>query len=220
MTNQNGHGGPPQYGYGGQPAPQYGYGSPPPPAYGYASPPPSAPMGSPTGGGGRPTWLLGVVAGLVVTVVALVAFIVVKNPGWLPGNTPPTTASTAVASAPQSSTARPEPSVVTVTAAPASTAPTAPEQPATTAPAQPTQPQAAAWPPEGSSLCDQWLAVNNVTSCSFAGNVASAYYTYGEGQLSVYSPVTGQWYTMSCYGITGNIVKCTGGSNAVVYVRR
>ena len=62
-------------------------------------------------------------------------------------------------------------------------------------------------------------AGNSDTSCEFAINTAEAYWNDGNGSLpfSVYSPVTGQGYTMTCTN-AGSV--CQGGNNAVVYLRR
>lgn len=62
-------------------------------------------------------------------------------------------------------------------------------------------------------------AGNSDTSCEFAMKTAEAYWNYGKGSdpFSVYSPATGQTYTMTCT-IAGSV--CQGGNNAVVYLRR
>ena len=66
-------------------------------------------------------------------------------------------------------------------------------------------------------------AGTSVTSDSFASNVHSAfrnrYLSTGDVNMSinVYSPVTGQTYTMNC-GRQGSSVACRGGNNAVVYI--
>ena len=61
-------------------------------------------------------------------------------------------------------------------------------------------------------------AGNSDTSCEFAISTAEAYWNYGNGShpFSVYSPVTGQAYTMTCTN-AGSV--CQGGNNAVVYFR-
>jgi hypothetical protein len=61
-------------------------------------------------------------------------------------------------------------------------------------------------------------AGNSDTSCEFAMNTAEVYHTHGNGSnpFSVYSPVTGQTYTMTCTD-AGSV--CQGGNNAVVYLR-
>ena len=61
------------------------------------------------------------------------------------------------------------------------------------------------------------------TSSEFAGNVLAVFNEQaaatGEfpGSLSVYSPVTGQTYTMSCWPAGGG-ARCQGGNNASVYL--
>jgi hypothetical protein len=62
-------------------------------------------------------------------------------------------------------------------------------------------------------------AGNSDTSCEFAISTAEAYWNHGKGSqpFSVYSPVTGQTYTMTCTS-AGSV--CQGGNNAVVYLRR
>lgn len=59
-----------------------------------------------------------------------------------------------------------------------------------------------------------------VTSCAFAEEVRSAYISNPARDrpviLDVYSPITGQTYMMTCTG--GQVVRCTGGNNAVVYL--
>jgi hypothetical protein len=70
----------------------------------------------------------------------------------------------------------------------------------------------------GSTTCDPGLSVNSVTSCPFARNVRSTYESSGgASSIDVYSPVTGQTYRMSCTG--GVPVVCSGGNDAVVYIR-
>jgi len=61
--------------------------------------------------------------------------------------------------------------------------------------------------------------VGRNTSCAFAANVESAFYAAGGGTntVSVYSPVTGRSYTMTC--VAGIPSVCRGGNNAVVYIR-
>ena len=61
-------------------------------------------------------------------------------------------------------------------------------------------------------------AGNADTSCQFALNTAEAYHAYGNGSepFSVYSPVTGLSYTMTCT-VAGSV--CQGANNALVYLR-
>lgn len=72
--------------------------------------------------------------------------------------------------------------------------------------------------PQGTP-CGANVSAGANTSCSFALNVADAYLSQGGGTQSVvvYSPVTGQNYTMNC--VSGVPVVCSGGNNAVVYIR-
>ncbi len=60
------------------------------------------------------------------------------------------------------------------------------------------------------------------TSCEFAEAVRIAYGNSGatgaSSTVSARSPVTGKEYTMACK-VTSGIVTCTGGDNAVVYLR-
>lgn len=55
------------------------------------------------------------------------------------------------------------------------------------------------------------------TSCPFAKNVHDEYFDVpGDSvEIDVYSPVTGQTYTMNCVR-TGDTVTCRGGNEAVV----
>ena len=89
----------------------------------------------------------------------------------------------------------------------------------------------AAWsPPAGVAACAGMggdVLVNGVTTCDFAENVTSDYYSSGQSSLlrNVYSPVTGKHYDMSCSGVgtdsSGDSwVLCTGGNDAQVYIRR
>jgi hypothetical protein len=64
------------------------------------------------------------------------------------------------------------------------------------------------------------------TSCAFAMNVRSAYFSSGSQIVHVYSPVTGDVYQMQCAGgflirLSDGTMKtsarCVGGNNAVVW---
>ena len=73
-------------------------------------------------------------------------------------------------------------------------------------------------PPAESSSCPETkdLWVNSKTSCPFAENTQSAYAEADEGHhVQVYSPVTGQTYSMTCSGTA--LVTCKGGTDARVY---
>jgi hypothetical protein len=69
---------------------------------------------------------------------------------------------------------------------------------------------------EGQNCGDGVFAGAN-TSCPFARNVRDGYFAVpGDSvEIDVFSPVTGQTYTMSCVR-TGDRVTCRGGNNAVV----
>ncbi|MGY6463901.1 hypothetical protein ACXIUA_08310 [Corynebacterium sp. UMB8791] len=78
--------------------------------------------------------------------------------------------------------------------------------------------------PMGSSVgFSNATAETRNTSSEFAGNVLAVFNeraaATGEfpGSLSVYSPVTGQTYTMSCWPAGGG-ARCQGGNNASVYL--
>jgi uncharacterized protein YceK len=81
----------------------------------------------------------------------------------------------------------------------------------TQAPVQPVQRQA--------TSCGSNISAGPNTTCPFALNVAAEYLSQGGGTISivVYSPVTGQDYTMNC--VAGVPSVCRGGNNAVVYIR-
>jgi serine/threonine protein kinase len=73
-------------------------------------------------------------------------------------------------------------------------------------------------PPAGSESCSDAseLWVNQYTTCPFAENTQSAYAEADGGhELSVYSPVTGKTYAMTCKGT--RLITCTGGNDAAVY---
>lgn len=74
--------------------------------------------------------------------------------------------------------------------------------------------------PEYSTQCSPGVAVGSSrTSCAFAQAVRNAYFSEGGGDTVViypYSPVTGRTYEMTCTG--RNVITCTGGDNAVVYL--
>src|ERR1035437_5420407 len=67
--------------------------------------------------------------------------------------------------------------------------------------------------------CDGNVSAGPNTTCVFALNVESAYYASGGGYstVSVYSPVTGLYYAMTC--TPGVPTVCSGGNNAVVDIR-
>ena len=68
------------------------------------------------------------------------------------------------------------------------------------------------------ATCATGVQVGPNTSCDFAMNVAGEYGSNpGASTISAYSPVTGEYYTMSCGAWDGGTV-CTGGNNAAVYL--
>jgi hypothetical protein len=78
-----------------------------------------------------------------------------------------------------------------------------------------------AFPPNGATLCSgsTTVAVNSTTSCQFALNVAAAIPAGSSGSFTVTanSPVTQKDYQMAC--LRGTYTVCTGGVNALVYVK-
>lgn len=69
------------------------------------------------------------------------------------------------------------------------------------------------------STCATGVQVGANTSCAFAMNVAGEYGSNpGASSISAYSPVTGEYYTMSCGSWGGGGTVCTGGNGAAVYL--
>ena len=69
-----------------------------------------------------------------------------------------------------------------------------------------------------SSECGEGLSVGPNTTCGFAANVRSDYYSEigaGEGTVYSYSPTTGRVYAMYCTAGAPHV--CTGGNSASVY---
>jgi hypothetical protein len=74
--------------------------------------------------------------------------------------------------------------------------------------------------PESSDLssCGEDLYVGPNTTCGFAANVRSDYYSQfgsGTGTVNSYSPTTGRVYSMYCSAGAPHV--CTGGNDASVY---
>ncbi len=70
----------------------------------------------------------------------------------------------------------------------------------------------------GSASCGSSLSVGPNTTCGFAANVESDYFSQigsGSGSVYSYSPTTGRYYTMYCTAGAPHI--CTGGNDASVY---
>lgn len=165
----------------------------------------------------RAALIAGIIIGVAVLAGGLVGFVSLNKLGvgiW-PGATKRPSAVEHITPASSTTQAAPQPSVVTVTA----TAP-APTRATTTRPTSPrTSTVPLVWPPAGAKECSPAIAVNEVTSCPFAANVADAYRQHGVGTVRAYSPVTELWYDMSCTTGADRVVKCTGGNNAAVYIR-
>jgi hypothetical protein len=65
--------------------------------------------------------------------------------------------------------------------------------------------------------CGDGVFAGPNTSCPFAKNVRDGYFSAGGDsvEIDVYSPVTGETYSMNCVK-TGDTVTCRGGNEAVV----
>lgn len=69
------------------------------------------------------------------------------------------------------------------------------------------------------SACADGVRVGPGTSCDFAMNVAGEKGSNpGASTISAYSPVTGEYYTMSCGAWSGGGTVCAGGNGASVYL--
>jgi hypothetical protein len=93
-------------------------------------------------------------------------------------------------------------------------------QASTTAPASggtTTAPAPAVNPYANGRACGDGVFAGPNTSCPFAFNVRTAYYSAPgtTATVQVYSPTTGQTYTMNC-APSGSAVTCSGGNNASV----
>lgn len=64
--------------------------------------------------------------------------------------------------------------------------------------------------------CGGGVAVNSVTTCPFAKNVAAEYRASNSSSVSAYSPARDQYYDMTC--TPGPPAVCRGGDDAAVYV--
>lgn len=69
-------------------------------------------------------------------------------------------------------------------------------------------------PPSGSTSCGDGVSAGPNTSCPFAALVRDSY-PGSDISFPVYSPVTGQVYSMRCSTTSPHV--CTGGNNASVY---
>ncbi len=145
--------------------------------------------------------------GVMILLGLLVLAAIVGGALWFSGGGTP--------SAPSATTAGTSPSAGTSSkgGGSASASPTAPKTPSGT--------PIDAFPPADSTLCGSstTVAVNSTTSCEFALNVAGAIPATASGTFTVTatSPVTQKEYQMSC--VKGTYIVCTGGVNAIVYVK-
>lgn len=68
------------------------------------------------------------------------------------------------------------------------------------------------------TACGDGVYAGANTSCAFAMNVVGEYGSNpGASTIRAYSPVTGQFYTLSCGTAANGGHVCTGGNNAAVY---
>lgn len=193
------------------PAQQY-YGQPPlvPGGPGYPPPPPESKT---------PAWawvLLGVVIVALLGGLGYFAVTQLTGSNAVPAATAP----------PQATPAAPP--AVTPSAKPTASATTSAATTPTTTGASSTTAQSPVSVPASAKSCRPAMqtaefsssAVTGATSCPFAEEVRIAYLQQPERDASVsvraWSPTTGEWYTMSCAG--GDVVRCTGGDGATVYV--
>jgi hypothetical protein len=69
-------------------------------------------------------------------------------------------------------------------------------------------------------VCQDNVSVGPDTTCEFAMNVAGEYGSNpGASTIRAYSPVTDQFYVMTCKPWNGTGTICTGGKGATVYIR-
>lgn len=153
--------------------------------------------------------ILGIAVGVILVMIAVIIFLIMNPRNAAPNAAAPASPSqSAVPSSSQAPTKAPTP-----TKSPAPT----------TATPSSTLPPAVPWPPDGTAECadSKSVAVNSVTTCNFAMNVLDAYYSSDQAsEISAYSPQTQTSYTMTCAVRAANLVVCTGGTNAEVYINR
>lgn len=165
-----------------------------------------------------------IVLPILIAVATIVVISVGGVVGWQvfgSGTVQPKTTSDQQAAAPGPSTSAAAPAPATSSTPPVTTTPTKP---------------GAVTLPAGAKPCNQGTPVQGaftqsatgsaVTSCQFAEEVRRAYAEMNTAQggsrdaprtVVATSPVTGRAYTMSCRS-EGQLVTCSGGENAVVYV--
>jgi hypothetical protein len=146
--------------------------------------------------------------GVILLLVLLVVAAIAGGVLWFTGGGSPT----AVKS--------PSKSAAATTSASAAVAPSPPAS-AQGASVTPSTIPSDAFPPAGATLCpgSTSVAVNSTTSCGFAQNVAAAIPAGSTGSFTVTanSPATQKDYQMAC--LRGTYTVCTGGVNALVYVK-
>ena len=111
--------------------------------------------------------------------------------------------------------ASPAPTTPKPTTPAASTPAPAPAKTVYVQPAAPAPAAAPAVPVSSGNNCGGGVNAGPNTSCPFAENVAAYYNGPGSDVENVYSPVTGESYTMY-YNQEGSVVYATGGNNASV----
>jgi len=146
--------------------------------------------------------------GVIILLVLLVVAAVIGGVLWFSGGQP------------QASGSRSPSATSSTSSSPASTS-HASSTTSSSASSPSSGPPTDAFPPAGATLCagSDTVAVNATTSCEFAANVAAAIPTDATGSFVVtaHSPVTNKDYEMSCQA--GTYTVCTGGVNAIVYVK-
>ena len=200
--------------YGAQPNPsdrvspppgEYGA-SPRPPVFGTGGSPVSPPPRPPKNGNGGIWIAVAVLAVVAVVLGGVFAWLVVRDDGTAP-----------VASA----GAAPSSVVAGGSVPGADPAPSAPSSPQEGVATLPVGAQSCPATVESSSGLRGSAVGSAVTSCPFAEEVRLAYTRAGSDRNSrtvvASSPVTGKRYEMKCVS-SAQLVTCTGGENAVVYL--
>lgn len=179
--------------------------APPPTTPPTAAPPPAGtPAGASSGGNLTPLVVAALVVGLLA--LGLGGFLVLRQFGFGGSTTTATSPSASPSPTPTPTvtlTRKPKPNpTVTVTR---TAIPDLPDWPGYTVPTE-------------YKSCDIGVYASPATSCPFANNVASAWYTSGGSTFlsGVYSPVTDQYYDMYCTETLPT--ECTGGNDASVVI--
>jgi hypothetical protein len=147
--------------------------------------------------------------GAIILLALLVIAAIIGGVLWFTGGGSPTAGSGATSKSPSASTS--------ASGSKASGTPSKVQSATVTPSATPSD----AFPPSGATLCSgsTTVAVNPTTSCPFALNVAAAIPADASGSFTVTanSPATNKDYQMAC--LRGTYTVCTGGVNALVYVK-